>query len=162
MNTLCALLLLFPLTAAAVEPLPDAPKPHHARVEPFLANKLNRALVISDFSARMMDAVSTHAFLTDSCNCFMEKGTFYGTFSMRPIAESNAGMYLYSAGMAAAFSLASGYLWTRGQHSHHHQKLYKFAARAVLAYDIQSEARFDVNNWVLISNGRTPSLGRRP
>jgi hypothetical protein len=140
-------------SAVSIE-LPAKPVPQK-KFESFFANKLNRGLVVADFSVRMLDAVSTRLGVTESCKCIVEDGTFLGTFSLKPVAQSNAGTVAYAAGVAAGITLVSSYLWSRGEHSKHHQKLYRFASRAYPAFDVQSELTTDISNWIVISKGRS-------
>ena len=139
-------------SAVSIE-LPAKPVSQN-KFESFFANKLNRELVIADFGVRMVDAVSTREGITEPCKCIVEDGTFFGVFSLKPVAQSNAGAAAYAAGVAAGITFVSRYLWNRGEHSKHHQKMYRFASRAVPAYDIQSEVRTDASNWVVFSKGR--------
>lgn len=148
------IIVLIFLTGAALsvygQDLPAAP-------EPYLHNGINRSLVSADFSIRLMDAVSTRQFMTDQCHCFHETGSmFLGFVSLKPIAASAPAMYAYSLGVATVNTLASSYLWRRGERSknRHAKSLYRFAARAIPLADGSFDAVVGpVNNWRLMANG---------
>lgn len=117
--------------------------------QPYTANTLNRSLVAADFAGHLTDAISTHQFEVDPCHCIVEKGTFYGTFSLAPVSRSTPALLGYSLGLSAANVMVSRKLWQMSQKRH--SKALRLASRAVLMYDIGVEGRVSINNWRLIA-----------
>jgi hypothetical protein len=142
MKALALFLLAVPLAAQ----IPDAPKP-----QPYFTNTLNRALVASDTTANFLDALSTYQFEHDPCNCIVEKGKFYWTFSLAPISKSTVGNFSYRMADAVVTTAISRKLWSMSQR--HHSRILRLASRGVLIADLISESREPINNWRLISTG---------
>lgn len=142
------MLVFVALASSAIAQVPDAPKP-----QAYLQNGINRALVASETSARLLDFVSTAQFEHDPCGCIVERGHFFGTFSLAPISRSTPASFAYQMGMAATFSGVSRELWKESQK--HHSRLLRLASRGVLLYDLRYEVEVPINNWRLIAtNGK--------
>jgi len=101
--------------------LPDAPR----RVI-----TVNRALYSADLTLRLMDTVTTHSFLNDSCACFHEAN---------PISPSSQGWSHIAAFQSAAFGVVAGGSSRLGRR---HPRL----ARTALILDIASEIYAVQNN----------------
>lgn len=118
--------------------VPDAPTPAPTS---FLASKVNRALVITEFSVRLTDAYTSHRNLNDPCHCFTETSSLFGE-NLTPVFKSSVGAYSFSVGVATGVTLISWWLWKR----HRHPKVFHGIARLGLMEDSAFDADADVNN----------------
>lgn len=117
------------------------PKPKYD----FFASRTNRMLASGEVTTRFLDALSTRQALTNPCKCILEEGSLFG-ISLEPVAKSGWA-YPYALGMASSNILASRMLWNYARTSRH-PKLFHFAARAFLAFDISTNAyKGPANNW---------------
>lgn len=140
-----AVLLLTTITRA--EELPAAPEtagiaissPRKPIVEPFMASKVNRALVGGEFLTRTMDIISTHQDqdYAKICHCLHEASL------PNVVAQHMPLMTAYSLGVAAGYTLLADELW-----KHNHHKI----SRAVLMFDISYDGRDSINNWALLGS----------
>lgn len=103
---------------------------------PFLQNKINRQLVSTEFSTRLMDGHTTRMNVADPCRCIKEVGTFYGMFSLQPIAAHAWSQYAYSAVMAGGNVGVSMAVWHRAERVKRHRKVWETTARLVMGSDI--------------------------
>ena len=114
----------------------------------FFASRTNRMLASGAVTTRFLDALSTRQAVTNSCRCIDEGGSLFGV-SLKPIAESGW-VYPYALGMASSNIFFSRMLWNYGSTSRH-PKLLHFASRAILVFNISTNAyQGPVNNWTTL------------
>ena len=155
MKILAVLCLCIPLIASAQidefessNTLPAAPEPGAPHAESFWKNKVNRTLVATEFSTRMLDAYTSHYNATSSCHCTVEVGTIFGIWSMKPIVKNEAADYSFFVGVAAGTSELSSWLWNA--RPHRHPKFMHAVSRLVLAADSGVEGVVSARNCTLM------------
>lgn len=153
MKILAVFCLCIPLIASAqnsdpdsASSLPTAPKAsvHRAGEEGFWSDKVNRTLVVADFSARTLDAYTSYSNATSSCHCTEEIGTIFGLWSMRPIVKNEVADYSFFVGVAAGTSEVSALIWKVGVHRHN--RLLHIASRLLLGLDAGIEGAVAAHN----------------
>ena len=107
----------------------------------FTQDKVNRALILSDFAVRMNDAVATLRLYSNGCQS--ELPVF--------LARSKPGMVAYSAAFSLGLNLASRQLWKHGHHT---------LARLLLVEDIAVDGEAGIHDeWI---EAHQPRSVRRP
>ena len=131
--------------------IPDAPQPiiaaatRPAKVQPFTADRTNRALMGGDLAARITDAVST-VELTGGSH---PKGR--ETLLPSRLAASGPGMVAYSVAVSLGLDYAAAYEWRHG-----HRKI----ARALLVVDTAQDGACAVHNLMILGRSQqTPAAG---
>lgn len=120
--------LILAITGTACAQLPDAPKPQPK------PNWVDRTLISSEITLRILDAQSTHRFENNPCACFHEMDP------IAPNAKEWAPTIAFQA--AAGAAVIVGYKLLK---RHGHPKL----ARALLIADIVDESIAVGNNYNL-------------
>lgn len=126
-------------TLAKVNVYPEAPQPQ------FMSSGLNRALVLNEFAARGLDAMTTRINLSNSCHCYSEQYP-----GMHAIAGNGPALYAFSFGVAFGLTATSEWLWNTS-HRKSHPKLRRALARSLLLLDGTQETIMYVHNSMIMS-----------
>lgn len=140
------------LEGSMIAPAPPPPVPER-RAPRFTASKLNRGLVVTEFSARFMDGLTTRIDLTDPCRCHKESSEFFG-LPLQPVMSTTPGAMAYSLGVAAAYTFAANWAWRQGYKHPRHLRLWHAASRLMLVGDSTMEVFAVSNNLYLGSTAR--------